>query len=85
MDYGDDSPSYDDDSDGFDGGGGIGSLIGSGRLFPFHAYSPAKEVNGQLVYVNYAKEEDFKRLKEGQNMPDVEGNIVIAREGKIYR
>lgn len=36
-----------------------------------------------LVYVNYGREKDFERLKE-LNV-SVEGHIVIARYGKIFR
>ena len=54
------------------------------RTFPpYHAYSPAGEVEGCLTYVNYAREEDFKRLKE-LKVP-VQNCIAIARNGEIYR
>lgn len=50
---------------------------------PFNAYSPSGLVKGDLVYVNYGRAEDFKRLKEaGIN---VSGKIALARYGKIFR
>eukprot|EP01018_Ginkgo_biloba_P010498 Gb_39263 [translate_table: standard] len=50
---------------------------------PFHAYAPSGTVMGQAVYVNYGREEDYRKLAEmGVN---VSGAIVIARYGDIYR
>ncbi|XP_071833272.1 putative N-acetylated-alpha-linked acidic dipeptidase isoform X2 [Apostichopus japonicus] len=52
-------------------------------VFPFNAYAPAGVVEGELVYVNYARAEDFKQLEDlGVN---ASGKVVIARYGKIFR
>jgi len=49
----------------------------------FNSYSPAGHVHGNLIYVNFAKVEDFEFLKnqtiECRNM------ICIARYGQIFR
>lgn len=40
-------------------------------------------LKGELVYVNYARAEDFKQLEDlGVN---ASGKVVIARYGKIFR
>lgn len=52
-------------------------------LPPFNAYSSSGNVTAHLVYVNYAKVEDFIKLRE-MNI-SVAGHIVIAKYGKIYR
>ncbi|XP_057843505.2 probable glutamate carboxypeptidase LAMP1 [Cryptomeria japonica] len=50
---------------------------------PFHAYSPSGTVVGEVVYVNYGLEEDYRRLAQmGLN---ASGAIVIARYGDVYR
>ncbi|KAJ7563130.1 hypothetical protein O6H91_03G097800 [Diphasiastrum complanatum] len=49
----------------------------------FHAYAPSGNISADVVYVNYGREEDFKKLKELG--VDVNGTIVIARYGKLYR
>ena len=46
---------------------------------PIRAFGP----QARLVFVNYAREEDFQKLQE-MNVT-VSGNIVIAKYGKIYR
>ncbi|XP_078616616.1 N-acetylated-alpha-linked acidic dipeptidase 2-like isoform X7 [Branchiostoma floridae x Branchiostoma japonicum] len=52
-------------------------------LQPYNAYSPNGTVEGKLVYANYGRMEDFKRLVDkGINCT---GRIVIMRYGKIYR
>ncbi|KAJ6746406.1 N-ACETYLATED-ALPHA-LINKED ACIDIC DIPEPTIDASE [Salix koriyanagi] len=49
----------------------------------FHAYAKSGTVRGAVVYANYGRVEDFKRLKEmGVNVRE---SIVLARYGKIYR
>lgn len=49
----------------------------------FHAYSPSASVISQAVYVNYGRSEDYQTLRElGIS---IEGAIVVARYGKIYR
>ncbi|EDO43051.1 predicted protein [Nematostella vectensis] len=52
-------------------------------LPPFHAYSPSGQVTGRLVFVNYARVEDFKMLKT-MGVP-VAGHIAIAKYGAIFR
>ncbi|KAH9322852.1 hypothetical protein KI387_017491 [Taxus chinensis] len=52
-------------------------------ILPFHAYAPSGTVAGEVVYVNYGGEEDYRMLAEiGVN---VTGAIVIARYGDLYR
>ena len=52
-------------------------------IHAFNAFSPAGNVTGDLVYVNYARVEDISRLEElGVNLT---GKIAIARYGKVYR
>ncbi|XP_071816862.1 putative N-acetylated-alpha-linked acidic dipeptidase [Apostichopus japonicus] len=52
-------------------------------LPPFNAYSANGIVEGELVYANYARVEDFFALEDlGISVQD---KIVIARYGKIYR
>lgn len=52
-------------------------------LIPYNAYSPSGDITGDIVYANYAVNEDFQRLKElGVN---VKGKIVLARYGRVYR
>ncbi|KAH9304301.1 hypothetical protein KI387_008705, partial [Taxus chinensis] len=52
-------------------------------ILPFHAYAPSRTVVGEVVYVNYGGEEDYRMLAEiGVN---VTGAIVIARYGDLYR
>ena len=49
----------------------------------FNAYSPSGEATGQVVYVNYGREEDYQTLRElGVS---VKGKIALARYGKIFR
>ncbi|KAK7493450.1 hypothetical protein BaRGS_00015350 [Batillaria attramentaria] len=54
-----------------------------GVVPPFNAYSPAGEVQGELVYVNYGREEDYDYLKNVSI--SVKGKIVISRYGKLFR
>ncbi|XP_052275937.1 N-acetylated-alpha-linked acidic dipeptidase 2-like isoform X2 [Dreissena polymorpha] len=54
-----------------------------GVVPPFNAYSAPGDIHGDLVYVNYARLEDFELLKS-MNI-SVEGKIVFARYGKNYR
>lgn len=49
----------------------------------YHAYSPAKCVEGELIYANYATDDDFETLE--RNNIEVNGSIIIARNGKIFR
>ncbi|KAI8505553.1 hypothetical protein Bbelb_167420 [Branchiostoma belcheri] len=51
---------------------------------PFNAYSASGDVQGDLVYVNFARAEDFQTLVRDLNV-DPTGKICIARYGKIFR
>ena len=42
-------------------------------------------MKGDLVYVNFARVEDFEELEDMEHGIDVKGKICIARYGKIYR
>ncbi|XP_046567726.1 N-acetylated-alpha-linked acidic dipeptidase 2-like [Haliotis rubra] len=55
-----------------------------GVVPPFNAYSANGTVTGDLVYVNYGRDEDFKYVTEDVNI-NVTGKIAIARYGKIFR
>ena len=49
----------------------------------FNGYSPAGDVRGELVYVNYGRVEDIQKLEElGISL---KGKIAISRYGKIFR
>jgi N-acetylated-alpha-linked acidic dipeptidase len=50
---------------------------------PFNAGSPSGEVEGDVVYANYGRPEDFRKLQEMKI--DVRGKIVITRYGNNYR
>ncbi|KAH9492145.1 Glutamate carboxypeptidase 2 [Bulinus truncatus] len=50
---------------------------------PFHAYSPSGLLQGQLVFVNYGRVEDYDVLH--QHGVNVTGHIVIVKYGKIFR
>ena len=51
------------------------------------AYSPAGEVSGQVVYVNYGSKEDFELLADNSTdyYTDVKGKICISRYGQVFR
>nr|XP_014343985.1 PREDICTED: putative N-acetylated-alpha-linked acidic dipeptidase isoform X2 [Latimeria chalumnae] len=51
---------------------------------PFNAFSAQGEPEGDLVYVNYGRTEDFFKL-EGEKGINCTDKIVIARYGKIFR
>jgi len=54
------------------------------RIAPaFNQYSPSGEITAEVVYANYGRAEDFKKLKEMG--VDVKGKLVIARYGEIFR
>jgi N-acetylated-alpha-linked acidic dipeptidase len=54
------------------------------RVTPgFNAYSPSGDVEAEVVYANYGRPEDFKKLEEQK--VDVRGRIVIMRYGENYR
>ena len=50
---------------------------------PFNEYSPSGDVEADVVYANYARPEDFNKLKAMG--VDVRGKIVIARYGQNFR
>ncbi|KAM3934533.1 putative N-acetylated-alpha-linked acidic dipeptidase [Leptodactylus fuscus] len=51
---------------------------------PYNAYSADGTPEGDLIYVNYARTEDFFYLERVLNI-SVQGKIAIARYGKIFR
>ena len=53
-------------------------------IHAFNAYTPPATVEGDLVYVHYARVEDFRKLKTELGI-DVKGKICMARYGKIFR
>lgn len=54
------------------------------RVIPtFHAYSPSGNASAEVVYAFYGRTKDFQKLS--QLGVKVEGAVVIARYGKIYR
>ncbi|XP_071506212.1 N-acetylated-alpha-linked acidic dipeptidase 2-like [Diadema antillarum] len=52
---------------------------------PFNAYSAKGEPEGPLVYVNYARSEDFDFLAKNRSDINITGCIAIARYGKVFR
>ena len=50
---------------------------------PFNGGSPSGEAEAEIVYANYARPEDFRKLK--QMGIEVRGKIVIARYGQNFR
>ncbi|XP_022090537.1 glutamate carboxypeptidase 2-like [Acanthaster planci] len=52
---------------------------------PFNAYSYQGEPEGDLVYANYARVEDFEYLEKNHPDLNLTGTIIIARYGKIFR
>ncbi|XP_022097951.1 N-acetylated-alpha-linked acidic dipeptidase 2-like [Acanthaster planci] len=61
----------------------VGS-ISNDTVRPFNAYAANGTVEGDLVYVNYGRVEDFQYLERTLHM-NVTGKIAIARYGKIFR
>ncbi len=54
------------------------------RILPaFNEYSPSGDVTADVVYANYGRAEDFKKLKEMGI--DVKGKLVIVRYGEVFR
>ncbi|KAM9733251.1 N-acetylated-alpha-linked acidic dipeptidase 2 [Menidia menidia] len=51
---------------------------------PYSAYSAKGQPQGELVYVNYGRTEDFFQLQREMGI-NVTGKIVIVRYGKIFR
>uniref|UniRef100_A0A8C5QJQ5 Glutamate carboxypeptidase 2 n=1 Tax=Leptobrachium leishanense TaxID=445787 RepID=A0A8C5QJQ5_9ANUR len=56
----------------------------SGVVPPYNAYSAQGAPEGEIVYVNYARTEDFHFLERALNI-SCRGKILIARYGKIFR
>lgn len=52
-------------------------------VVPFNGSSPSGKVEAEVVYANYGRPEDFKRLEDLGI--DVRGKIVIVRYGSNYR
>jgi N-acetylated-alpha-linked acidic dipeptidase len=52
-------------------------------VMPFNGSSPSGEVEAEVVYANYGRPEDFRKLREMG--VDVHGKIVIARYGQNFR
>ena len=54
------------------------------RILPaFNEYSASGEVTADVVYANYGRAEDFKKLEEMGI--DVKGKLVIVRYGEVFR
>jgi N-acetylated-alpha-linked acidic dipeptidase len=54
------------------------------RILPaFNEYSASGDVTADVVYANYGRAEDFRKLKEMGI--DVKGKIVICRYGDVFR
>ncbi|KAL4647094.1 putative N-acetylated-alpha-linked acidic dipeptidase [Arapaima gigas] len=51
---------------------------------PYSAFSPKGQPEGDMVYVNYGRTEDFFMLQRDMGI-NCSGKIVIARYGKIFR
>ena len=51
---------------------------------PFNAYSGVGNATGRLVYVNYARIEDFLYLQNNLSI-DLNGFVCMARYGAIFR
>ncbi|XP_041437040.1 N-acetylated alpha-linked acidic dipeptidase 2 L homeolog isoform X2 [Xenopus laevis] len=51
---------------------------------PYNAFSAQGDPEGDLVYVNYGRTEDFFHLERNMKI-NCTGKIVIARYGKIFR
>src|SRR6266568_2697167 len=51
-------------------------------VMPFNGSSPSGEVEAEVVYVNYGRPEDFRKLK--QMGIDLRGKIAIARYGQNF-
>lgn len=52
-------------------------------LMPFNGSSPSGDVEAEVVYANYGRPDDFKKLEEMKI--DVRGKIVIVRYGENFR
>lgn len=52
-------------------------------VMPFNGSSPSGDVEAEVVYANYGRPEDFKKLEELK--VDVRGKIVLVRYGDNFR
>ena len=52
-------------------------------VMPFNGSSPSGDVEAEVVYANYGRPEDFKKLEEMK--VDVKGKIVVVRYGDNFR
>ena len=52
-------------------------------LMPFNGSSPSGDVEAEVVYANYGRPEDFKKLEDLKI--DVRGKLVIVRYGENFR
>ncbi len=52
-------------------------------VMPFNGSSPSGDVQGDVVYANYGRPEDFQKLKELGI--DVRGKVVLVRYGGNFR
>jgi N-acetylated-alpha-linked acidic dipeptidase len=52
-------------------------------VMPFNSMSPSGDVEAEVVYANYGRPEDFKKLEEMKI--DVRGKIVLVRYGQNFR
>ena len=52
-------------------------------VMPYNSGSPSGDVEAEVVYANYGRPEDFKKLDELKI--DVRGKIVLVRYGENYR
>ena len=50
---------------------------------PYNGQSPSGDVEAEVVYANYGRPEDFKRLEDMK--VDVRGKIVLVRYGQNFR
>src|SRR5581483_10820013 len=50
---------------------------------PFNGQSPSGDVEAEVVYANYGRPEDFKKLQDLK--VDVRGKIVLVRYGQNFR
>lgn len=52
-------------------------------VMPFNSMSPSGDVEADVVYANYGRPEDFKKLEDMKI--DVRGKIVLVRYGQNFR
>jgi hypothetical protein len=58
-------------------------LLDDNGVPSFLAYSASGNVSGNLVYVNYGRQQDYKRLRD-YNI-SLNGSIAMIRYGRIFR